>query len=174
MNCCELLCMRLALELGVRSQHLMVRIWPEAFGLSCPAFAYVFVRGETAKGLQSPAVVVCVNEVIEVCGHPSIVAWKMHHQILGLNTLELSIGSRLLRTDLRACLDSFAGAGRTILKRVHVHRHSSLVRASQRLPVGLISTHHNCLAGVAPLCALTRITWRRAVIRQLCHLPMVR
>ena len=44
----------------------MVRVEFEAVGLICPAFADVFVWSEAAQGLQAPAVIVCVDEVVEV------------------------------------------------------------------------------------------------------------
>ncbi len=41
----------------------MVRIACESFGLGCPDFADVFEGGEALEGLETPAIVVGVDEV---------------------------------------------------------------------------------------------------------------
>lgn len=44
----------------------MGRIECESFGLDCPDFAEVFVGGEPLEGFETPAIIVSVDEVVEV------------------------------------------------------------------------------------------------------------
>lgn len=87
----------------------MVRIQPESFGLVCPAFADVFVRGEAAQSLQATSVIVGADEIVEVGGKlgMAVVMVAFDGRLLdrSVHPFDLAVGPGML--DLRETVLDF-------------------------------------------------------------------
>ena len=80
---------------------MMDRIEPESFGLFCPYFADVFVRGEALEGLQPPGEVVSGDEVVEVATQlvVAVIVVALDGRLLDcpIHPLDLAVGPRVVR-----------------------------------------------------------------------------
>jgi len=88
----------------------MVRIECEQLGFGCPDFADVFVGCEFAQGLETPAVVVSADEVVEVSGQLGMavvmIAFDGCLFDRAVHPLDLAVGPGMLHFG-QAVFDSF-------------------------------------------------------------------
>ena len=92
---------------------MLERIKTESLGLFCPELADVFVRREAFEGLQPPAEILCIDEVIEVPLELRVaavmVALDRGFLDRPVHPLDLSVGPRVI--DLGEAMFDAVNAG---------------------------------------------------------------